>query len=156
MFFVGFIAVSLLVVGVYRYLEDFQKLTDLVSTQYKTKGKILCVSCQIVAKLFWLRFLQWANNSIEHRPDKTVVLSYVYKGKMHKVVSDCGRGPSKVLLVFDQNEDDVGHLVLPYLGPNQDWHGRYFQPSFWDRERLTFELSNGEQKTFQCNENIII
>lgn len=144
------------VVCAVKVVPKFRRLNELVATKYKTRGKIICVSCQIVGKMFWLKLLQWANNSIEHREDKTVVLSYVYKGKIHKVVSDCGRGPSKILLVFDENEDDVGHIVLPYLGPNQDWHGRKFQPSFWKRERLTFELCSGDQKTFEKDQVIDI
>ena len=66
------------------------------------------------------------------------------------------RGPSKVLLVSDEKHEDVSHLILPYLGPEENFHNYVFTPNFFDRKELVFELSNGVEKLFTHNQNIIL
>jgi hypothetical protein len=132
----------------------FRELNKLVQTRYQTIGMILWVSLNMVAKMYWLNFLHWANNSIEHIDHKTVIVSYVINGKLYRMVERTKRGPTNVLLVIDQDSNDVSDTILPFMGPNQDWHGREFIPSFWGKQSLTFELASGEQKTFTTDEII--
>lgn len=126
----------------------FRQLNKLVQLRYKSILSILWVSCCMVAKMYWIQFLQWANNTIEYRPDGSVFISYVLNGKLYKVHTTVQKGPSKVLLITDELSNDVTDLVLPFLGPNRDWHNSEFTPAFWNKESLSFELSSGEQKSF--------
>ena len=136
--------------------QRFRQLNKLVETRYKTVWKIVWVSLTIVAKLYWINFLQWVNNTIEYSSNKTIILSYTLKGKLYKIFIQTGRGPARVLLVTDEQHEDVSDEVLPYIGPNQDWHNRELKPSFWNKESLTFELSTGESKTFDRDQTITI
>jgi hypothetical protein len=149
--FDGHTIVKEAVVTKYRRFRDLNKL---VETRYKTIGMILWVSCCMVAKMYWMNFLHWANNSIEHVDHKTVIVSYVLNGKLYHMVVRPRRGPTSVLLVTDQDSNDVSDTIIPFMGPNQDWHGREFTPSFWQKKSLTFELANGNQKIFAEHEKI--
>ena len=132
----------------------FRELNKFVATRYKTIGAILWVSCCMVAKMYWINFLQWANNTIEHIDNKNTIVSYVLNGKLYRFVVKAKKGPTNVLLITDENLTDVSDDILPFLGPSQDWHGKDFTPSFWKKESLTFELATGDQKTFRNNEKI--
>jgi hypothetical protein len=133
--------------------RKFRELNKLVETRYKTIGMIVWVSICMIAKMWWLNFLHWANNAVEHIDKKTVVVSYMLNGKMYKIVTRPRRGPTGVLLICE-GEEDVSDLVMPFMGPNDDWHGFVFTPTFWGKESLTFYLSSGEQKTFSKEEPI--
>jgi len=134
--------------------RKFRDLNKLVASKYKPISMILWVSLCMVAKMYWMNFLQWCNNSIEHIDNKTVVISYVLQGKLYKIVVKPRKGPNSVLLVLDEENNDISDLVLPFLGPNQDWHKKEFTPHFWGKKTISFELSTGEQKTFSEHDTI--
>lgn len=136
--------------------KKFRQVNKLVEMKYKTIGMIVWVSIQLIVKMYWMNFLQWANNSIHQKDKRTIEVSYVIKGKLYTMVIKPKRGPSSVLLVTDQTDSDVSDLVVPYLGPQEDWHNRIFTPGFWNKESLTFEMSMGEAKTFRRDEQIIL
>lgn len=139
--------------GMTKY-RKFRELNKLVASKYKTISMILWVSLCMVAKMYWIKFLQWSNNSIQYIDNKTVIVSYVLQGKMYKLVLKPRKGPNNVLLVFDEENNDISDLVLPFIGPNQDWHKREFTPNFWKKKSMCFELSTGEQKTFSEHDTI--
>jgi hypothetical protein len=136
--------------------KKFRELNKLVSRQYKTVGMILYVSICMVLKMYWINFLQWSNNSIEVLNKKNISISYILNGKIYKVLIKAKKGPNLVLLVTDENNEDVTDIVLPYLGPNNDWHHNFFKPCFWNKKFLCFELSSGEMKSFKEDDTIIL
>lgn len=134
----------------------FRELNRLVETRYKNTCTILWVSLVMVAKMYWMNFLQWSNNSIEHVDNKTAIVSYVLNGKLYRFVAKQKKGPSEIILVSDEDGEDVSDDVLPFYGPNRDWNGQELSPLFWKKESLTFELAIGEPKTFKNQETIIL
>ena len=72
------------------------------------------------------------------------------------MIVKCNRGPSKVLLVSDENEKDVSEYIGPYLGPEENFYGYIFTPKFWNKKELIFELSDGSEKIFSENQYIIL
>lgn len=136
--------------------KKFRELNKLVSRQYKTIGMILYVSISMVIKMYWLNFLQWTNKSIEFLNKKDIVVSYILHGKLYKVLLKSKKGPEMVLLVTDENDEDVTDLVIPYIGPNNDWHHNTFNPSFWNKKILNFELCSGDKLSFKEDQTIIL
>jgi len=134
----------------------FRELNKLVETRHRGTGMILWVSCCMVAKMYWINFLHWANNSIEHIDHRTSIVSYVLNGKLYRMVVNAKRGPVPVLMVRDDENNDVSDDILPFMGPGQDWHGQEYTPSFWQLNSLTFELTSGENRTFGRYEKIEI
>ena len=58
----------------------------------------------------------------------------------------------------DMEEDvDVSDIVLPYLGPNHDFHGVQYRPSDFEIDgALTIHYIDGRTKTFDPNDVIVL
>lgn len=134
--------------------HKFRDVNKLVSTKYKNTSLILYISCNMICKMYWMNFLQWCNNSLEILQNKNVSVSYILNGKKYCLVVKNKKGPCPVFLVLDENYKDITDEIIPYLGPNYDWHNSSFCPSFWNKKKMIFEISSGEQKIFNENENI--
>lgn len=137
-------------------VEDFQDLNTLVRTTKKSNIRSFLISCKMVGQLFWTNILHALNNSIEYPDKHRFVLTYVADGRIYKMVSARRKGPPLVLLVLDENGDDVSDRVIPFLGPERNWHKNSFTPEFWGKKKLVFELSDGRAETFEEKDTIII
>ena len=103
MFFLGLISVGLVVFmfrgNIKKKYGQFREVNKLVATKYKTIGQILWISCNMIGKMYWMKFLQWANNSIEMKDNRTAIISYVLNRKLYKIAVRVKKGPNNVLLV---------------------------------------------------------
>lgn len=135
--------------------NDFQKLNELVATKYDRKLDIYLHSLDIVRKMYWINFLEWLNNNIEHKDKKTVIVSYTVHDNVYKFVSKLRPGPEKISHITDENNQEVSELVKPFMGPREDFHGQIFQPNFWGKDRLTFTFTDDTVFTFGKNDNIV-
>jgi hypothetical protein len=136
--------------------HNFQQLNKIVKKNHKGVGKVLCMAIEIIYKKCWFKFSHWINNTIERYDKNTSILTYYLDGRIYKIVLDHRKGPPLVLLVTDGDGEDVTTTVVPFLGPKRDWHKREFTPYFWEKSLLSFELSNGENKTFKNDEIIVL
>jgi len=139
--------------------NNFRDLNALVATKYKDKKawnqhKIILVSLQMVAKMYWIQLMQWINTSIQHIDRHTAIVSYVLNGKLYRIAVRERRGPSDVRVIRDENHEIVTDEILPFYGPNCDWHGFQFTPQFWNKNELHFELTDGSSLSFQHNQDI--
>ena len=157
-------------VGVFLYLDlhqtvknniiekyrEFKKINRLVATNKKGSFNIMWVSLSLVIKALWINILQYINNNVFQLDKNNYEITYIIKEKTYKMIVKPIRGPSKFLIVYDENQEDVSHLIMPYIGPEEDWHGRVYTPKFFNKSELTFELSSGDHKVFRQNDNIIL
>lgn len=134
----------------------WKSLNQLVSTQHKTYIMIFLFSLKLLCQALYLSFVQYMNNSVKKIDKKTFEISYIINGKIYKMVVSPYRGPCPVLQVTDDEVNDITDIVLPYLGPSNNWHNNKFNPKFFGKNTLTFELANGEEKTFQQEDCIIL
>lgn len=136
--------------------KRFRRLNRLVSSNYRGCCTIFWVSICMITKALWISMLQYLNNSIVQIDKKTYEVTYVIRGKTYKMIVKPRRGPQKVLLISDKKQEDVSYMIFPYLGPEENFHGRKMTPKFFGREELIFQLSNGVEKVFRENEMIDI
>jgi hypothetical protein len=137
--------------------NQFRELNELVSTQYKSPQMIFYVSLSMILKMYRMAFFQYLNNSIEYINKKKIIVSYIINGVIYKFVVNKRKGPSDILMIIDENRSDVTDEILPFYGPNQNWHGETFKPEFWKKEHLIFKFNNGEKDIiFYKNDNINI
>ena len=130
---------------IYRY-RRWRKLNNLVSTQHKTAWTIFYNSLKLLCQVLYLSFLQYMNSSLIRLGRNAFLVTYTINGKIYKMIVRPVRGPSPVLQVISDNEEDITLQVLPYLGPRYDWHKTNvsFQETFGSK-RLTFEIANGDE-----------
>lgn len=138
----------------YQKYTDFRSINRLVSSQHSNLIRILFASLSIVFQLYWLKFIQFVNHTVEYTGKNTVIVNYVVDGKKYSFPSRLSKSPNPVIMVHDENLRDITELVFPFMGPYYDWHGNDFTPKFWNRASLTFELANGDSKTFASSETI--
>jgi hypothetical protein len=51
------------------------------------------------------------------------IFSYYHRGKQYKIAMKTKRlGPDEIVQVLDSQGTDLTSTVLPYMGPNQDFH----------------------------------
>ena len=153
LFMEGHKIVTTSVVTNYRRLKQ---LFNLVSPQYNNIFSVVWCSLVLIGKALYLSALQYFNNSVKRINKNTYEISYLVNGKTFKMLVTPIKGPSRVLQVSDENKEDVTELVLPFLGPRNDWHGRTFTSKDFKRKTLTFELGDGEEKTFEEEEALSV
>ncbi len=135
-------------VAVTKY-RRWRSLNQLVSTTERNNVRIVWISFKMVMHTMYIAFLQYMNTSVYKLDRKTFELSYVINGKLYKMVVIQKRGPTPVLQVSNDLQTDVTDQVLPYMGPQHDWHGTRFSPEFFGHQSLTFELSDGTEHTYE-------
>lgn len=131
----------------FRY-QRWRNLNELVSTQHRTAWSVFYHSLCLLCRVLYLSFLQYMNSTIVKLGRNKFLVTYVINGRPYTMVVEPMRGPSPVLQVISDEEEDVTNKVLPYLGPRYDWHGTVidFFSTFGSAD-LTFNLSSGDSVT---------
>jgi hypothetical protein len=133
----------------------FKTLQELVSTQYKNIFIITYVSICLILQALYITMCQKLNNSVKKIDRRTYEITYIINGQLYKINVCPKIGPSYILLITDENEQDMTDIVLPYLGPQLDCHGnKKYTPLFFQRSKLTFELSDGNSIDFNLDTSI--
>jgi hypothetical protein len=134
--------------------NKWKRLNCLVSTSQKTKLAIITVSLKLIFQALWITFLQKVNKTVRKINRNKYEITYNIEGKMYKLVVNVTRGPSPVLQIINDTNDDVTSQIMPYLGPNYSWHNTTFTPEFFSFENLTFELADGTEYSVQNKKSI--
>jgi hypothetical protein len=108
----------------------------------KIKSMITCL--KMILQMFHTKMIL---REIEAtRIDKnSYCVTYTIGNRQYKMHTTPTTGPSTVMRVTNENGDDITDKVLPYYGPEQNWHGRKFLPSFFDCKALVFESFDGTE-----------
>lgn len=117
-------------------------------------SKIVMANSYILFMALYVNFIQKINKTITKIDKNRYEVMYTIRGVLYKMVVNQTVGPPKILLVSDENGDDVTDDILPYLGPENDFHGNNFYPVFFGKKSLELVLINGDSKTFEHNEII--
>ena len=134
----------------YNKLKDVKNMVSATETNVL---KIYYYTARLICKLFYIKFLQYANNNVKRIRGNMYELTYSINSKMYKVIIITKRGPCPVLQVRNRDDEDITAQVLPYLGPNYDWHTYRFDTDFFNTDFLTFELADGTQKIFESKKD---
>ena len=128
--------------------KRWKNLNRLVSTTESSTWFIILISLKLVIYSLYISFLQNINKTVRKIDKKTYEISYVINGKLYKMISHVQFGPSPILQIIDDQENDVTETVLPYMGPSYNWHGNKISPDFFGHNSLTFELADGTEYTY--------
>ena len=131
------------------------RLNSLVSTNQKTKLAIILVSLKLISQAIWINFLQYINKTVKKLAKNKYEITYVVEGKLYKLVVNVTRGPSPVLQVINESNEDITTKIMPYIGPDYNWHNSQFTPEFFNCNNLSFELADGSEYTVNKNRLII-
>lgn len=133
----------------YKRFKNFHSLVASTPRgQNQSKTIVIIVSAKMLIQAFYLTFLQYMNNSVCKLDRNVYEVSYVINGRMYKMLVTPQRGPAPVLQISNDEDEDVTEQVLPYLGPQYDWHNNRIAPEFFGCKTLTFELADGSEYTY--------
>jgi hypothetical protein len=86
----------------------------------------------------------------------TYQLTYVINGQLYKLIVKTRKGPKNVILATDENDEDITDIIHSYMGPCENFHGDTITPEFFGKNKITLNLSSGEDKTFDKTDAISI
>ena len=130
-------------------------LSNLVSLSHKGKIKNILICIVMILKALYISFLQYINNTVTKIDKNMFEIKYMVNGKVYKMIVKTKKGPSKVLQISNDKYEDLTDIVLPYLGPEYNCHGKELTPKFFKSNELYFEFINGESKTFSTDEHLL-
>lgn len=133
-----------------RMFEKAQIFFGFIRSSQNKKNMFLALyaMASILCLSYYLQFKQKWNKTLVQISKNSFELTYSLQGNVYKTLIYIQRGPKKLLMALDQNNDDITNLISMYLGPNNDFHHNKFTPDFFDKDSITFHLSNGEEKIF--------
>ena len=136
--------------------NKLKSLYELVSTRHTSRFMIIFISCKMLSQAFYQNLLHYLDNSISKIDKNKYELKYVINGKLYKKIIKPDRGPIPVISVINENGCDVTEEILPYMGPNNNFHNEKFSPKFFGYNKLIFEMLNGSIFIFHSSEDIYI
>ena len=163
------------IIGSILYLDGHLVLSETIQNNYKQlqrlhnaskkvakikqgkkvdKWKIIKITFETILQKLWLNLAQKMNNSVKILRMGVYEVSYTLRGKMYKIIIVKRNGPCPILQINNENYEDITQKVLPYMGPNYDWHGAKFTPEFFGCHSMNFELSNGETFIYKRDQHI--
>jgi hypothetical protein len=147
----------LVVTGViaWPFIEGLMILYEMNLAKYKNHhGAAMYKTVETIVTILYMMLYQklW-KNLVVVGPGVYDVL-YTMNAKLYRIRIFHKRGPRgrKVLQVINEADEDVTTDIVPYLGPMEDFHGIAYKPQSLGHTQLTFNLNNGDTKTFGVEE----
>jgi hypothetical protein len=130
--------------------ERIRRLMRVVaSDKNKNLAKVVWVTICMLVEALYVSLIQMLNKSVKRIDGNTFEVSYVVSGKLYRMIVKPKRGPSPVIQISNENQEDVTDQVLPFMGPTYNWHGNTtFSPNFFNYQSLIFEFADGSEKVF--------
>jgi len=134
--------------------NKWKTLNTMVSQKYNNKYMVFLSSMILVFQTLYISLIQYLNKTVKQVKKDTYLVTYVINGKVYKMFVIPQRGPSPVLQISDHEGYDVTRVVLPFMGPNYNWHGMGITPKNLLYESLAFEYADGESRVFKETETM--
>lgn len=124
---------------------DVVELYNAIKERNNGKKILSLYICTVtILKLLYTKFiLKKSRTKLVNK--NTYEINYALNDRKYKMHIYPITGPSMIMKIINENGDDITNIVLPYMGPEQNWHGKNFSPSFFDCKVLTFERFDGEK-----------
>ena len=136
--------------------KNWNKLTMLVSTKHKSRLLIYSISIRMIIHALHVQIVQYLNQSARLIDKNNYEIEYIINGKIYKYITKVKKGPMPFYQIQDEVGDDITEFLLPYYGPNYDWHSTEFTPKFFKYNKIIFDMKDGSQKIFDEFDIIII
>jgi hypothetical protein len=134
--------------------KKWKALNKLVSTTYKNDMEIIWVSIKLCFFALYIELLQYLNKSVQKVKKNTYDFSYVIEGKLYKYRIKVKRGPNPILQISNENSEDITEIILPYLGPENNWHGANLTPNILGYKSLIFQLADSNERQYSYDDII--
>ena len=136
--------------------RKFRALNAFVSKQHKGVFMIMYSSIVLILQALFYTLSQRINKTVVKNGDVYEV-TYVIKGNKYKMaVPSSDVSPSSVFLILGDEGIDLTDTIEPYLGPYENFHGKFTTPHTFNQSMLSIETIDGVSRTFKQYDNIIV
>jgi hypothetical protein len=97
----------------YKRIGELRKLKQKMNIT--VSFKMFFVLCWVLWTSFMLMLSQWLNKNIEQIGKNKYLVTFVIGGKKYSTIIKHEIGPSPILQVVDNNDNDITQIVEPYL-----------------------------------------
>lgn len=129
--------------------NDYKRVTSLVSSREKNYIYITLVSFKLIIMFYYISLLQFCNNSVICIDKNLYQVTYTINGKLYKMLVKQTKGPNPFVKITNEMDMDITNDILPYIGPQYNFHGSNLTPRSLHCKSLTFTLNNGNIYTYQ-------
>jgi len=84
---------------------------------------------------------------------RSATIEYAINDKKYRFITGLKRGPLSIVMVKSEGTE-VTEKILPYLGPNEDFHNIRYTPEYLGYSSLDFYTISGEILKFNNDEEI--
>jgi len=130
----------------------FRKLNKLVASKYKTNWEIFYHSIELIGRSSWTNLIQWLNGNVKKVDRNLYEITYAINGRLYKMLIKQIRGPVPIKMVLDKDGNDITDKVLPYIGPQHDFHSAELYPNFFSTEKLCFLSHDDSMIEFESDD----
>jgi len=81
----------------------------------KISFNMVMMMCWLLWTTFWLMVSQWLNNNVQMIGKNRYMVTFAIGGKRYSTIITHKTGPSPILQVADSKDDDITHIIEPYL-----------------------------------------
>jgi len=104
-------------------------MTCLTATVcYKYKGQIAQLATN------------WLSKKIIETHHNRYIINYPHGAKWYKIIVPRNRQPFILNSIVDEHDNDVKSTIVPFMGPNHNFHGVPTTPQMLGFEKLTFSV----------------
>ena len=122
----------------------------------KSKLKIITSSVRVISQVIWLTLVQrFVYKNVKKVDKNKYELFFAIEGKIYRVVLNHRRGPSHILQIIDNDDNDITNKLEPYFNTSMNIITE-FTPTYFGYDNLTIETVCGTEKTFKGDEIIKI
>lgn len=137
---------------VHKNFIRLKKLNNFLISYDKKNNicKLLYIVFSIIFRSLYISFIQKINRNVKKLSSKKYEITTIIDGKIYKFFIKPKRGPSNILQIIDDNDNDVTDEIIPYI------HNIVINPEILGYSSLTFNLSNGDTLIYENNTDIIL
>ena len=125
-------------------------LIKLLRNKNINKVSLFVKSFSFFYKIIKISISQRMYNNISKIDKNRYVIEYVIGGILYKKIVIPNRGPCPVLYIINEKDEDITDDILSYSDNNYEFQN--LTPCFFGSKKLTFYLSNGDEKIFNVDE----
>ena len=136
------------------FCNNWNKLNAYISESEPNKIKSAYKTCKTISTICYNNLIQYLTSSVTKINRKLYKVDYIIEGKPYSLLVNVKRGPNDITFV-NENDENISNQVLPYYGPNRDWHNHFLSASFFDCNKIIVYKNNMKIAEFTNEEDIL-
>ena len=155
-----FIFSTISIYYLYPYIkENCRRLNSFKNIAFNLTGnKNICSIFKdcitIILKLIWLTLLQKINNSVIKMDKNKYLVQFCIKGKWYKQILHAKSGPSSIIQIIDEDENDVTCEVEPFCN-GLNAIDKNVDVKYLKYKTLTFNMDDGNSKIITKDDKLL-